>query len=456
MLLESLHLQNFRAFEHLDVSFVPGVNLLIGDNATGKTTILDAARVAIGSWFLGFSDVPATHISEYDVRRQFHRHHGEFSVEPQWPVVVGAKGQVDGRSLKWSRKRVSVNGRTNRIGAEHLKRTASIQGDALRRGEATTLPVIAYYPAGRLWLPAQTGDDSGPESRLEGYRDCLKASSDQQRVRTLWKKRELIGLQQGTPLPQMIAVRNAAIQAIPNAREVFYDLNQDDIVVEFESGETTPFSALSDGFRSTLAMITDIVSRATTLNPHLGKEAANLSPGVVLIDEIGLHLHPAWQRHMLGDLRSIFPKIQFIVTTHAPQVLVGAMPGELQILQKQNGQIALSRQDIPPGLHADQVLTGVWFGLMSTLEPGTLQALEQHRELLRIPQPTPEQSARRSRLESILRDRLGRFSDTSMERMALAIIADLTRKINPTTVENREKIRKMATQQLKARLDDKV
>ena len=82
-----------------------------------------------------------------------------------------------------------------------------------------------------------------------------------------------------------------------------------------------PFHLLSDGVRSTLAMVMEIAYRAYLLNPHLGAEAPLQTAGVVLIDEIDLHLHPEWQRRIANDLRRAFPNLQFIATTHAPLIV---------------------------------------------------------------------------------------------------------------------------------------
>lgn len=65
-------------------------------------------------------------------------------------------------------------------------------------------------------------------------------------------------------------------------------------------------------------MVGDIARRATILNPHLGENVLLETPGVVLVDELDLHLHPKWQRRVIEDLRRTFPKIQFICTTHSP------------------------------------------------------------------------------------------------------------------------------------------
>ena len=94
-----------------------------------------------------------------------------------------------------------------------------------------------------------------------------------------------------------------------------------------------PLSQLSDGFKSTVSLIADIAYRMASLNPQLGTSVLNETDGIVLIDEVDLHLHPAWQHRILGDLLEIFPKVQFIVTTHAPAVISSAKSEELVILK---------------------------------------------------------------------------------------------------------------------------
>jgi predicted ATP-binding protein involved in virulence len=88
-----------------------------------------------------------------------------------------------------------------------------------------------------------------------------------------------------------------------------------------------PVSQLSDGIKSILAMVADIAHRCVRLNPQFGAEAARQTPGIVLIDEVELHLHPGWQQTIIASLQAAFPHIQFIVTTHSPQVLT-TVPAE--------------------------------------------------------------------------------------------------------------------------------
>lgn len=82
-----------------------------------------------------------------------------------------------------------------------------------------------------------------------------------------------------------------------------------------------------------VALVADIAWRAAVLNPHLAAHAAERSEGVILIDEVDLHLHPRWQRRVLGDLRRTFPALQFVTTTHSPQILSSARREEVRVLE---------------------------------------------------------------------------------------------------------------------------
>ena len=99
----------------------------------------------------------------------------------------------------------------------------------------------------------------------------------------------------------------------------------DQLVIEFKDGRVLPFRLLSEGIRITMALIIEIAFRCYLLNfKKTGASCLTETNGVVLIDEIDLHLHPSWQKRVLNDLMRTFPAIQFIVTTHAPMVLAGA------------------------------------------------------------------------------------------------------------------------------------
>jgi predicted ATP-binding protein involved in virulence len=95
-----------------------------------------------------------------------------------------------------------------------------------------------------------------------------------------------------------------------------------------------PFKHLSDGQKNMVGLVAELAYRCVTLNPHLGRDAVKKSQGIVLIDEIDLHLHPKWQRHIVADLKKIFPCIQFIVTTHSPFIVQSLKAEELIVLDE--------------------------------------------------------------------------------------------------------------------------
>uniref|UniRef100_UPI0019D14253 AAA family ATPase n=1 Tax=Pseudomonas viridiflava TaxID=33069 RepID=UPI0019D14253 len=109
---------------------------------------------------------------------------------------------------------------------------------------------------------------------------------------------------------------NRAIRlAIPDAHDLRYDLRLQSLLVDMGEGNAVPFHELSDGQRSLIALIADIARRMCVLNPHIGKDVLANTGGIVIIDELDIHLHTAWQRNIAPTLKKAFPKVQFIATS---------------------------------------------------------------------------------------------------------------------------------------------
>jgi hypothetical protein len=113
------------------------------------------------------------------------------------------------------------------------------------------------------------------------------------------------------------AIEYAAKGAMENCIGFGFDFDESRVMVRFNDGTSTPFEHLSDGQRTILGLFCDIARRAAILNPHLKENVCSDTKGVILIDELDLHLHPRWQRRVIEDLRTIFPQMQFICTTHS-------------------------------------------------------------------------------------------------------------------------------------------
>lgn len=217
-----------------------------------------------------------------------------------------------------------------------------------------------------------------------------------------------------------------------------------------------PLSALSDGYLTTLGWLVDLIARwlhwAEQTSQDLTGNFFERMEGLVLLDEIDLHLHPVWQREIIGKLKNAFPRLSFVVTTHNPLTLLGAEAGEIMVLRAsadESGRTEGLQIDLPPGIRADRVLTGEWFGLPTTVDDETAHLSSRHQRMLlaKVPANDPE----RLDVEEKLRARLGTFGDISLDRMALEVAADLMRELQPSTPEEREKMRLTLKERVKAR-----
>jgi predicted ATP-binding protein involved in virulence len=92
------------------------------------------------------------------------------------------------------------------------------------------------------------------------------------------------------------------------------------------------FQNMSHGQQIMLGLVGDLARRASTLNPHLADQVLKETPGIVIIDELDLHLHPNWQRRVVRDLKRTFPALQFIATTHSPQLIGEVEPEQIRLL----------------------------------------------------------------------------------------------------------------------------
>lgn len=338
MRINSLLLENFKGFSHREVTFHPQFNLIVGENGSGKTSLLDALAVAIGSWLLGVSGVETRHIRPDEVRLQAFTSEAGTNWEGQYACVVEASGSIHQQSLTWRRTLNGTGGRTTRTHAASIKMLAEKITRAVREGAPILLPLISYYGTGRLWnAPREQGQVKEPPggllnreiSRLDGYKTSVDPRLSVTALTHWIALQSWLSFQQGGRETQIFqVVRQALLNSIPDAEDLRFDAKLGEVVLRFANGDQQPFMNLSDGQRSMLAVVGDLAQKAATLNPHLGADVLQETEGVVLIDELDLHLHPTWQRHVIEDLRTTFPKVQFICTTHSPFLIQSLRSGE--------------------------------------------------------------------------------------------------------------------------------
>ncbi|MEX0714335.1 MAG: AAA family ATPase [Pirellulales bacterium] len=323
MRIDRIQFENFNCFAKREFRLAPRFNLVIGDNAAGKTTVLDGLAVGLGGLFLGFpAPAAARSIHRDEVRLQFYLHGETVTAEPQFPAAIHCEGEVAGHTGEWRRALTSFDGRTTRRAANWVRAAGNRLRHRIKAGQSAILPLVSYYGTGRLWvqLRQREVETLGPHSRFAGYLDCLNPASDEKRLVAWFKTQEIAAIQRKRPSATLEACRGAVLACVPEAKHVFFDVARDELMLRFAEQEL-PFSYLSDGFRNMLAIAADIAVRCATLNPALEADAARGTPGVVLVDEIDLHLHPKWQRRVVGDLLRAFPNVQFVATTHSPFVI---------------------------------------------------------------------------------------------------------------------------------------
>lgn len=332
MKLNHIELENFKCFSKISLELDPHLNLFVGINGTGKSSILEALRIITGSIFLSVDKykkkIYSPSISVDDVQLK--------NLEPQYPVILSATGFISNfkedrqdKIISWERSLETHGGLTRNANAREMKDASNAMQLAIRNGKKVTIPLIAYYSTDRY---KKERNDYGtiPEgSRLNGFFNSLDSTTNIKFFLDLYYTETLSAIQQGRNSVELKVI-NDAVKTCLNCENLYYDIKKQELIYKDKSShELMPFHLLSDGVRSMLAMVMEIAFRCYLLNPHLKGNAAKETDGIVLIDEIDLHLHPSWQMHVLNDLRNAFPKIQFIVTTHAPIVIGSIKEGRI-------------------------------------------------------------------------------------------------------------------------------
>lgn len=343
MRIDRLTVRNFRRFAEQEFRFHPRFNLVVGENGAGKTSVLDAVSVAVGSWMLGVRGYDSRSIEPEEVRVVRQRHGEVSTFERQYPVEVEVQeGLVLEQRLAWARTLQTADGKTTRVRAKAVKRLAEMADTQVRTGQPVALPLISHYGAGRLWVPArdmQGGLDRAEPvqpSRLDGYRFSLDPRINFADLFRWLRQEKYVALQEGVERRQFTVVKEAILGCLEGGRWLDYDVKEEKLLAEVEGQGILPYHLLSDGQRNMVALAADIAFKAAQLNPQLGDRILQETAGVVLIDEIDLHLHPRWQRHVVADLKHTFPRIQFFASTHSPQVL-GETPRDQVVLLRETG-----------------------------------------------------------------------------------------------------------------------
>jgi len=350
MLIRELHIQNFRRFEDLKVSFEEDLTVLVARNGHGKSSILEAVTILLGTFVGAFDLGRAKGITPRDARRSLQS--GTNEPRQDWPVRVGGTVQFPmpfgpdhemPLDHQLARTLAGPKSRTTRMEVESL----TIYGHHLQRlihqAEDVELPIIAYYGTGRLWKAHKNIQRKQvlTQNRSLGYEDCLSPASNFVQVQQ-WMDRasrariqELERKENDLWGPRLKGIQQAVdfVLVEEGWTEFAYSYDYEELSMLHPDHGRLAVSQMSDGVRGVVSLVADLAFRCMRLNSFMGENAVQETKGIVLIDEVDQHLHPGWQQRILTALRRAFPQVQFIVTTHSPEVLTTVESRQIRILK---------------------------------------------------------------------------------------------------------------------------
>ena len=374
MYLKKLHISNFRCFRDYTIEFAPGVTVLFGKNGSGKSTLIHAIHKALSFAFKndkveegeitlasGFSSLrPNQYKKKDDIVRD------EKSGFPLPDINIHAEADFLNANLQWD-----MYALTSTFALQPSKYKTAYKLLMSRIKETGTFPVFAYFSDSFPHVSTKASTLSKVQLSLRnlGYLgwDDETAYSDLwitrlTKIWTIWNRAKMNVMQEESALakceklkasgdineneyredvdlhrarlenalkdfnkynPEISSIRECLVnfsKKLPgiDVQNVFVSVYEEDgLCLETKDGQNPPFEKLPAGYKRIFYMALDIAYRSYILNGTTDSE------GIVVIDEIDLHLHPALEQVILQCFQETFPNIQFVVSTHSPLVLTG-------------------------------------------------------------------------------------------------------------------------------------
>lgn len=388
--MKDITIKNFRCYEEKSMTFRRGINLLIGDNSVGKTSLLRACNLVINAFFSGYSDENTSWKSAEDddfreiassetlsgedlpISITFHLS------DEDLPDISMSDGSTyhthwDGEDLMILKKS-KKNARNLVTGLRALKEYgATLQANSIMvaNGTATqlnALPLYAYYTTEdihtiRKFDKEKSNFKKYPQKPSFGY----FVNFDCKGLLDCWVKRLLVLREARKGEEEIGNVRNAIRRALgPDGCGIINDIeirqNDGEIIYILNDGREVKTDLLSDGYRRLVSIVTDTAIRCALLNKTIyGQDAYKLTRGTVIIDEIDEHLHPALQVRVLKALAGTFENLQFIVSTHSPLVISSVESNDRNVVYKlayDNQSRTYSHRELNTyGLDASSIIT---------------------------------------------------------------------------------------------------
>ena len=366
MKISYIEFNNFKAFYSGRLSFDDNLTVIAGANGAGKSSVLDAINICL-SWIVArirSEEGRGNYIKEDQISV------GQTSATLAAQFNEIGEVVIPNKAVRGITKSASIDIASLKEYSERKRQ------EILQTNFKTSIPVFAHYDVRRAVVDVPLRVSETEFSMFDAYTDSLKGAANFRKFFQWFRAEEDIEnefLRESdtlTPHPALRAFRTALDRFLPLYRNI--RVKRRPLRMEIDKdGVVLNISQLSDGEKIYIALIGDLCKRLALANPTL--QDPTQGEGIVLIDEIDLHLHPNWQREIATKLPQVFPNIQFIISTHSPHVINSVPTESVRLLHNEMGKINISNAEYGYGLPSKIVLKDI-MGLTDDL-PNEVSAL---------------------------------------------------------------------------------
>lgn len=363
MFLQSLEIENLRSIKRLHLDFGGPENprpmtLLLGENGTGKSTVLRAiALVTVGSEGLfELMETPSSWV------------HNKADSAHIGAVLVTKDGEK--RDVSFVIKKGATRAETLRQNQEGLALL-----DAAVTPPRRNYFVVGYGASRRLGSASLSSSSAYPDQRAANVRTLFDRNAQLNPLETWAMDLDYSQAEEGHDT--LGVIREVLANFLPDVVFSHIDKRRKRLIFGTPDGEVG-LEQLSDGYQSVAGWIGDLLYNISRSHADFRKPLE--ARGLLLLDEIGLHLHPAWQRKLLSAIRTHLPNFQVVATSHSPLIVGSLHREEVVVLERSGGEIRVRLPEQSPyGLTVDQILASPIFGLSNLRDDGFERSLDQVR-----------------------------------------------------------------------------